>query len=157
MRILPQGPENAALMILTDMPDAGDLLTGTLLGGEPGAMLDRMLDALGRSRIECRTASITLTRPPGGMWPAMDETALRALALHHISIARPQHVLILGQLACRLLTGTDISADGSRQPKINHDGATMAVTAIHHPRIMLDRPALKRGAWAALQRLKENG
>jgi uracil-DNA glycosylase len=154
-RILPTGPENAPLMIVSDMPDPDDLTAGHLLAGPVGELFDAMLGAIGFARQEQRVSSIALTRPPGGRWDDATAAALRDIMFNHISVARPQRLLLLGQSSCRLLTGEDVPADGHGLRNINHYGATTAAVAIHHPRLLLDRQALKRGAWTALKQLRE--
>jgi DNA polymerase len=154
-RIHPTGPGAAPIMVLADMPDPDDLASGALLSGAVGELFDAMLAAIGRERGTLRLGSVALTRPPGGRWDEASAEALRHIALHHISVARPQRLLLLGQLTCRLLTGEDVAADGTGLRNINHYGVTTAVTAIHHPRLLLTRQALKRGAWTALKMLRE--
>jgi DNA polymerase len=154
-RICPIGPECAPIMVLSDMPDPADIAAGHLLSGDVGALFDAMLAAIGRTRTELRLGSIALTRPAGGRWDDEGAALLRDIALHHIKIARPAHLLLLGQMTCRLMTGKDVPADGDGLRNINHYGVTTAATAIHHPRLLLTRQALKRGAWTALKMLRE--
>jgi uracil-DNA glycosylase len=154
-RILPLGPENAPLMVLSDMPDVDDFAAGHLLAGPIGELFDAMLAAIGLQRSTLRLASVALTRPAGGRWDDGSTNALRDIALHHIALAKPQRLLLLGQQTCRLLTGDDVPADGHGLRNINHYGVTTAAVAIHHPRLLLTRQALKRGAWTALKQLRE--
>lgn len=154
-RIGPVGPVGAPIMVIADMPDAEDLATGQLLSGAVGDLFDAMLSAIGRERHALRISSVAFTRPAGGRWDDANATALRDITLHHIKIAKPQHVLLLGQMTCRLLTNQDVHADGQGLRNINHYGVTTATTAIHHPRLLLTRQALKRGAWTALKSLRE--
>lgn len=154
-RILPQGPCDAPLMVLADAPDADDLSAGHLLCGAAGRLFDAMMAAIGHSRADIRLASIAFTRPPAGRIEGPDSDQLLAIARHHIMLARPRHVLLMGQQSCTLLTGDVVPADGRGQRQINHSGANTAVSAIHHPRLLLKQPLLKRSAWTALKRLKE--
>jgi uracil-DNA glycosylase len=155
VRLCPTGPQNSALMVITDMPDLEDAATGHLFAGAVGDLFDAMLGAIGLSRSGLRIASIALTRPPGGRWDDAIASDLRDIALHHISVAAPARVLIVGQQTCRLLTGEDVPADGHGLRNINHYGVTTAAVAIHHPRLLINRQALKRGAWTALKQLRE--
>ena len=154
-RILPSGPALAPLMVLSDVPDGEDVDAGALLTGAAGRLLDAMLAAIGLSRDGVRLGSIAITRPPGGGWGGDNADALRSLALHHIRLAQPQRLLLLGQSGCQLLSGLDVPPDGTPIPPINHSGATVAAVAIHHPRLLLQRPMLKRPAWAALKCLRD--
>lgn len=155
-RIAPIGPAEAPLMIVADVPDADDLASGQLLAGPVGALFDAMLAAIGRNRDGLRIASIAATRPPGGQWDHATGQRLKSLTLHNIAISKPRAVLLLGQSTCQLLTGEDVPADGDGLRNINHYGVTTAAVAIHHPRLLLNRAALKRGAWTALKCLRES-
>ncbi len=156
-RILPRGPSDAPIMVIADVPDTDDFVAGHLLAGPAGVLFDAMLAAIKLDRKDLRIGSIALTRPAAGRWDDASAAGLLEIALRHIEIVRPKHVLLLGQLTCRLLTGEDVAADGEGLRNINHYGVTTAATAIHHPRVLLRQPALKRGAWTALKSLREPG
>jgi DNA polymerase len=141
--------------VIADVPDADDFAAGHLLAGAAGRLFDAMLAAIGLARRDIRLASIALTRPPAGRIEGADSGYLVDMARHHTAIARPQNILLLGQQSCALLTGEGVSADGVGQRQINHSGANTAASAIHHPRLLLKQPLLKRSAWTALKRLKE--
>jgi uracil-DNA glycosylase len=149
-RCLPAGPGNAALMILSDAPDLPDIATAQLFSGAAGRLLDAMLAAIGRTRADVRLASIALTRPVGGRLSGPECDRLLAIAQHHIALVRPTTLLLLGQQADQLL-------GGGSQRFVNHNGGIMAMHAIPHPRLLLDRPLLKRHAWDVLKTLKEPG
>ena len=63
-------------------------------------------------------------------------------------------MLALGDAASRALTGLGLAEARGRIRAVNHSGGTMNVVASHHPRFLLDRPAMKAGAWADLQLLQ---
>lgn len=154
-RVLPEGGEGAPMMILADGPDVADLEMGRLFSGSPGRLLDAMLAAIGLARGDIRLASIALTRAPGGRIDGAEAEALVRIARHHIHVARPQRLLIVGQQAAQLIAATDGGGnwvgDVPRQRAINHYGATIDAYAIHHPRLLIERPMLKRAAWAVLK------
>ncbi len=149
-RCLPTGPANPPIMLLADVPDADDLATGTLFSGATGRLLDAMLAAIGRNRGDVRLASIALTRPVAGRLDGAEADQLVALARHHIALVRPRCLVLLGQQASQLI-------DAKSQPVVNQDGATVVSVAMHHPRLLLERPLLKRQAWEVLKHLKEPG
>ena len=153
--VLPQGPVGAPLMILADTPDPEDFAAGNLFAGAAGRLLDAMLAAIGLSRDALRVASIAFTRPPGGRIEGPESAELLAIARHHLDIARPKQILLMGQQTCSLLTGDVVPPDGQGQRHVNQLGGMRAVTAIHHPRLLLRQPLLKRPTWTALKRLKE--
>ncbi len=149
-RCLPSGPADASLMILADVPDAEDVAAGALFSGAVGRLLDAMLGAIGRSRNDVRIASIALTRPVAGRIEGMEAAALTAIARHHVALVQPRHLLLLGQQTSQLFAAKN-------QPDVNQDGTTMVTLALHHPRLLLERPMLKRQAWDVLKTLKEPG
>ncbi|WP_150291376.1 uracil-DNA glycosylase family protein [Sphingobium estronivorans] len=149
--IVPTGPVNAPLMIVTDMPDPADIGTGRLLADRAGELFDAMLRAIGLTRQEVHLASLLLSRPPGGMVEASDLTAAAARMRTHVMLAAPQRLLLLGDRTIRAL----MSQDEHRLPIFNHDGGTMPAFATFHPRLLLGQPAAKAECWRILQSLVE--
>lgn len=153
-RLLPTGPASAPLMLLTDVPDPADIDAGALFSGKQGQLVDAMLAAIGLTRAACRIGSVALTRPVGGRIDGAAATRLSAIARHHIGLAAPQALLLLGQQSAQLVAETAIPASPD-QRDLNHNGVTTASFAIHHPRLLLERPLLKRPAWETLKRIRE--
>lgn len=153
-RISATGPAHAPLMLLADVPDSDDLKAGHLFAGAAGELLDAMLAAIGMSRDNVRIAALTATRPAGGRIDPAMTIALANLAIAHIRLAAPQRLLLLGGQTSLILTGEQV-ASSTDQYKVNHPGATLAPYAIHHPRMLLERPSLKRHAWSVLKLFRE--
>ena len=67
-RILPHGPENAAVMLLSDAPSLEDFAAGQPIGGEAWELAKRMLAAIGISAGRClqRVAVLFPLRPARG-------------------------------------------------------------------------------------------
>jgi uracil-DNA glycosylase len=156
-RVLPAGPEAAPLMIIGDVPDDTDIEQGAIFAGPVGALLDAMLAAVGHDRSALRLATIALTQPLGGRIDRVNGDALAAIMLHHIHLIRPQHVVLLGDQCCKLLTGKAVGTELESLRVINHYGVTTAASVIHHPRLLIERPVLKRSAWNVLKLLKDAG
>ena len=156
-RCMPIGPAGAPLMIIADCPDVDDLDTGQLFSGANGRLLDAMLGAIGFDRAALRVASIALTRPPAGRIDSETVVPLRRMMLHHIALAKPQRILVLGQQTNQIVCETIIAPDGHGQQDINHFGGITTAYAVHHPRLLLERPMLKRAAWVTLKRIKDHG
>jgi DNA polymerase len=152
--VLASGPIDAGVMILTDLPDREDCAQGTLLTGEPGRLFDRMLHAIGLSRDTVHLVSVCAKRPTGGRVGRSDEPRLGEVALHHLSIARPKRVLLLGDAASRVLLGTEVPRARGRLHPVSHRSGTSEAVASFHPRYLLEHPGRKREAWADLQLLK---
>ncbi|MFM6853322.1 MAG: uracil-DNA glycosylase family protein [Sphingopyxis sp.] len=155
VRVLPTGPANPGLMILSDVPDPSDMDAARLFSGPSGRLLDAMLGAIGLTRDDVRTGSIAVTRPIGGRLEGVELPALLEMARHHIRLVQPAALLILGQQSCKILAGSNIPAQAEPLRDVNHIDAKTVAFAMHHPRMLIERPLLKRPAWAVLKCLKE--
>lgn len=154
-RIAPAGSAASGLMLLADMPDNEDMGGDVLISGTAGRLLDAMLGAIGRDRESIYLAPFAPGRPATGQLGPSLENELGRVARHHIALARPRGVLLLGDATIRALTGTGLAqARGSIHP-INLDQATVPAIATFHPRFLLQQPARKADAWADLRMLME--
>ncbi len=151
MPIMPAGPENAALMIVTDMPDPQDMSAQTLFADRAGVLLDAMLHAIGLERANVYLAALFTARPPGGMVEASDMGHAVQRMKTHIALARPERLLILGDRTIRALLPPNVT--GNSLQFFNHDGGTVPVVATFHPRLLLGQPAAKAECWHVLQSL----
>lgn len=146
-----QGDPASGLMIVTDMPDRDDETAAQLLSGAAGALFDRMLAAIGRDRSSVYLASLAVKRPPAGRVTDEAGQNLEALLRHHLALAKPKRLLLLGNAASRAITGMDVTQARASLHNINHDGGTVAAVASFHPRFLLERPAAKADAWKDLR------
>src|SRR5215218_3188280 len=64
-RILPHGPENAAVLLLSDAPALEDFASGQPIGGEAWALAEKMLAAIGIPSAEAYSASLSCFHAPG--------------------------------------------------------------------------------------------
>ncbi len=152
--LMPYGPAPCPLMIIADMPDEDDFAREQLFSGASGALLDAMLAAIGFERGALRIASLAVTRPGNPASCAEELRQLAVIARHHIHLVRPQTVLLLGTITSEVMTGTPIEPEEDGLRELNHYGATTAAIAIHHPRVLLRQPKLKRMTWNAIKSLK---
>lgn len=153
-RILPAGDPASGLMILTDMPEPGDAEAGVLMSGELGALFDRMLAAIGRSRSSIWLAPLATVRSVGRI-PQDAGKRLIEIARHHIGLVAPKRLLIMGDLPNRALIGTDWQARRGSLQTVNLGVVQVPAVATFHPRLLLERPAFKAQAWKDLQLLIE--
>src|SRR4051794_33286477 len=63
-RILPHGPENAPIMLLSDAPSLEDYTSGQPIGGDAWALAQRMLAAIGLSPEQAYCASLSPIHAP---------------------------------------------------------------------------------------------
>jgi DNA polymerase len=147
------GDPAAPLMIITDLPDPSDCAAGTLLTGDAGRLFDRMLAAIGQDRQTVYLVSLCAARPITGQLPRESMDRLTELARHHVALAEPKRLLMLGATVSRAILGADQPSWRGRLQPINYQGGQSEAVATYHPRFLLDRPALKADAWKDLQLL----
>ena len=153
---LADGNPDSGLMILGEAPSAEDLRTGRPFSGPAGALLDRMLAAIGLDRTH---AYVTLLAPRLGVPGPPPVEAVAAdlpLTLEHIRLVRPRRLLLLGNIPTQALTGevTPISRMRGRFLDIRPAGAEVRALPTFNPAYLLRQPAAKRDAWHDLLLLK---
>jgi DNA polymerase len=154
-RVCPAGDPAAGLMILTDMPAAEDCNANTLLSGETGRLFDRMLAAIGRDRDSIYLASLSCLRSPDGRFTNEAATQCATLARHHIGLAAPKALLLLGDAVSKALLGIGMAQARGRWHEIaTHSGPIKAIVTLP-PSYLLNQRAAKAHAWADLQMLME--
>ncbi len=150
--IAASGPASADLMVLVDCPERDD--RDTLMAGPVGRLFDRMMAAIGRSREDIHLASVCAARPTAGRMPRETEARLGEIARHHIALAGPKRLLVMGNAASRAILGKELAeARGGLRALNLSGGKTTDVVASFHPRFLLEKPAAKAEAWKDLQML----
>ncbi|MCP3728998.1 uracil-DNA glycosylase [Sphingomonas sp. MG17] len=147
------GNPASPLMIVTDMPESGDCDAGALLTGDAGRLFDRMLAAIGHDRGSVYLVSLCIARPVTGQVPREIEEKLAELARHHVALAAPKRVLLLGQTVSRAILGADAGTGRGRLQPVNYQGGQSEAIATYHPRFLITKPAAKADAWKDLQLL----
>lgn len=153
--LLGSGTAGAPLMVVGEAPSRDDDMSGTAYSGLQGALVDRMLAAIGRARGGDEPAYLTYALPwrlpPTGDVAPQDLALIRPFLLRHIALVKPQVILLQGNLACQALLG------GGSVTRLRGTWAEVAgIPAL--PSHALDRlmgnPALKREAWEDLLAVK---
>ncbi|WP_294029867.1 uracil-DNA glycosylase family protein [Sphingopyxis sp.] len=150
-RVLPVGQAGAPLMLLTAWPELDDQRDGTLFSGAAGRLLDAMLGAIGMTRGDCYVASLAVTRPAGGRCDGTGAAGLDRLLWHHLRLARPGRLLLIGSDIVRMAAGAALPDVRGKLLDINQDGARLDAVAVAHPAMLLARPAQKAAAWDSLK------
>jgi len=151
VRVPVAAQKNPSLMILTDLPEADDSAENGWMTGPVGALLDRMLAAIGEVRESVVIAGIAHARPLTGRMPAEAQATLDDLAHRLVTLVAPQRLLLFGAEPCRALLGPDGQRGSLRT--LNHDGIACPTIATFHPRFLLERPLAKAETWRHLQLL----
>lgn len=150
--VAPTGNPAAPLMVITDLPEFEGEAPG-LLGGPAGRLFDRMLAAIGLDRESVYFAPLCAARPITGQVPREAEARLGELMRHHITLAAPRKLLLLGQTVSRSVIGAEAGLRRGRLESVNQENGQSLVVATFHPRFLLTKPAAKADAWKDLQLL----
>ncbi len=150
--VAAEGDPAAPLMIVTDLPEF-DGGTPALLDGAAGKLFDRILAAIGQSRESIYLVPLCAARPITGQVPRDLEEKLGEILRHHVALAAPKRLLLLGQATSRAVLGTDAGRNPESLTPFNYSSGQSAVVAIRHPRFLLNKPAAKADAWKDLQLL----
>jgi uracil-DNA glycosylase len=156
--VFADGQPTARVMIVGEAPGREEDVEGRPFVGKAGQLLDRMLAAIGLSRMAPDPAdAVYITnvlpwRPPANRAPEPDEIAMLLPFLErHIRLVDPQFLLLMGNTPCQALLGR------SGITKLRGqwvDVLGIPALPMVHPAYLLRQSAAKREAWADLLALK---
>ena len=146
--VFAEGDPAADLMVVGDCPD-----DDAVIGDTAGRLFDRMLAAIGLDRDRVYLTALTTKRPLGGRIAPEAMPRLAELLRHHVAIAAPKRLLLLGQAPSRALIGTDVASSPRNLHAINLESGTVDAVASLHPRFLIEKPVMKAQAWRDLQLL----
>jgi len=145
-RILPHGPAQAEIMLVSEFPAREDAGDGKPIGGAAWQLMVKMLAAISVAEGAAYSASLACFHLPAAK---LDSEALDRCAdpmRHHIALVAPKRLLLLGDAPARALTGQPLA---SARGKVHRIEGVRAV-ATFHPRFLLARPSDKAMAWRDL-------
>jgi uracil-DNA glycosylase family 4 len=151
-RILPHGPENAAIMLLTEPPTFEDAAARQPIGGESWELTQRMLAAIGLSDAEAYVGSLSCISAPGAKMSKAEAEACAEVARQHIRLVKPRRLLLFGGAPCLALLGKPLAEARGRV----HIVEGVRTVATFHPRQLLNHPSNKSLAWKDLLLLMED-
>jgi uracil-DNA glycosylase len=151
-RIMPQGPENAAIMLLTEAPTLEDFAAGQPIGGESWELAKRMLAAIKIPADEAYSASLSCFHVPGAKMSPADREGCAEIARRHIQLAKPKRLLLLGDGPAQALLGKPLPQARGHVHKVEG----VRTVATFHPRALINQPSNKSLAWKDLLLLMED-
>jgi DNA polymerase len=151
-RILPHGPENAAVMLLSDAPSLEDLGAGQPIGGPAWELAKKMLAAINISPDDAYSASLSCFNSPGVRMTKEQREACAEIARRHIGLAKPRRLLLLGDGPALALLGKPTAQARGHVHKIEG----VRAVATFHPRQLIQNNASKSYAWKDLLLLMED-
>lgn len=152
-RIVLDGMAGADVMIVTDMPEVGDHDVGSLFSGPTGRLFDAMLSAIGLDRSSVYVVSLCPGRTATGQISKAAFARLSEIARHHVALAVPKRLWLLGSTASRAILGMDDVATAGNLHDFNHATVKVPTVASFAPRFLLENSAQKAKVWADMQAL----
>lgn len=151
-RILPHGPENAAIMLLSDAPALEDFAAGQPIGGDAWILAGRMLAAIGLDADAAYSASLSCFNTPGTRMADADREACAEIARRHIRLVQPERLILFGDGPALALLGKRLVEARGHVHKVEG----VRTIATFHPRHLIKRPLDKALAWRDLLLLMED-
>lgn len=152
-RILPHGPENAEVMLLSDAPALEDYTAGQPIGGEAWVLAQKMLQAIGIRPDEAYSASLSPIHAPGSRLSQQDREDYAKIARQHIRLVAPKRLVLFGDGPSQALLGRRLVDARGHIHKLEG----VRAVATFHPRHLIKRPLDKSLAWQDLLLLMEDG
>jgi len=151
-RVLPHGPENAAVMLLSDAPTMADAAAGQPIGGDAWELATRMLAAIGFTPDQAYSASLSCFNAPGQRMSPEERKACADIAARHIALVKPERLLLLGDGPCQALLGKPLATARGHVHRVEG----VRTVATFHPRSLVNQPSNKSYAWKDLLLLMED-
>ena len=151
-RILPHGPEDAAIMLLSDGHTFEDSAAGQPIGGDAWELAKRMLASIRIPVEQAYSASLSCVHVPGAKMSPAEREACAEIARNHIKLAKPKRLLLLGDGPSQALLGKPVALARGHVHKI--EGVRSVAT--FHPRALINQPSNKSLAWKDLLLLMED-
>ncbi len=158
--VFADGNPAAPILLVGEAPEAEEDRTGTPFAGEAGALLDRMLAAIGLDRTGVYIIYVVPWRPPASRKPsAADLAVCLPFARRHIALAKPKLLVLVGETSARSLLGTSETLFKLRGRWRDYTdpalpGPIPALTT-YSPSYLLNLPAQKRDSWRDLLSIKQ--
>jgi uracil-DNA glycosylase family 4 len=155
--VFGEGNPTGDIMFVGEGPGADEDRTGRPFVGRAGALLTRIIKAMGLEREDVYIANIVKCRPPGNRDPEPDEIAGCLPNLEkQIDIIGPRVICALGRVATQTLVGDRSGISALRGRFFDYRGIKLMPT--FHPAACLRQPANKRLVWEDIKKvMKELG
>lgn len=153
-RIAPRGRQGAALMVVVEQPEETD--SEALLSGRQGALLTAMLAAMGLGEEDIYLAAALPRHVPMVDWGLIRLNGTGEVLRHHIALAAPRRLLLLGAQLPPLL-GHDPTQNPANFNEVALEGGTVAALATRDLASLLNRPRWRADFWRRWLEWSEGG
>lgn len=151
-RVDAAGDGTSGTVIVVDMPEPEDRTSGALLSGEVGTLFDRMLGAIQLGRDAVYLIPFAPVRPTTGRIGDADMASLTPLLLHHLALAAPKRLLLLGDAPTKAILRRPAIQARDAVHMIEIGGVSVPTVVSIHPRVVHLNRDYRALAWADLQR-----
>jgi uracil-DNA glycosylase family 4 len=163
--VFSDGNPDSLVMFIGEAPGVEEDRQGKPFVGASGQLLDRMLAAIGLSRVGhgaegAYISNVLFWRPPGNRSPTTAEiAACLPFIQRHIELVKPRILVYLGGTAAKTMLDTPQGIMRLRGKWVDHTtpGLEAPIPAMptFHPAYLLRTPAQKREAWADFLSIKK--
>ena len=143
-RVPPHGQAGAKLLVLVPMPEEQD--TEVLLSGPQGRLIAAMAQAMGIAADQLAIASALPRHTLLPDWAALARDGMGEVLRHHLSLAAPERVLVLGTDILPLL-GHDPAQSSSAVQQLDIRGGTLPLLAGYAPAHLLEHSRMRARLW----------
>ncbi len=148
------GEVKADLMFIGEAPGEQEDRQGLPFVGPAGALLNKIIGAIGLTREEVYIANTVKCRPPGNRNPRPDEVvACHGFLEKQIELVAPKVIVALGKVAAQTLLGNDFALGRMRNQWYQLHGVDLIVT--YHPAALLRNSRYKRPTWEDMQKVRD--
>jgi DNA polymerase len=150
--VFGEGSASPVVMFVGEAPGAEEDRRGRPFVGRAGALLDKIIGAMGLTREDVFIGNVLKCRPPGNRDPQPAETAACLPFLKkQIALLRPRMIVALGAHAARALGAPSASIQKSRGKVFDFEG--VAVMPTFHPAYLLRNAGEKRKVWEDMKKV----
>jgi uracil-DNA glycosylase family 4 len=150
--VFGEGDPTSDVMFVGEGPGADEDRTGRPFVGRAGALLTKIIQAMGLERGNVYIANVVKCRPPGNRDPEPDEIAECLPYLEkQIDIIKPRVICALGRVATQTLVGERGGITSLRGRFFEYRGIKLMPT--FHPAACLRQPSDKRLVWEDIKKV----
>ncbi len=147
------GNPSSTVLFVGEAPGADEDKSGLPFVGRSGALLDRLIFALGLERQDVYITNTVKCRPPGNRNPEETEMAACSAVLdRQIELIKPSVIVSLGKPAAHRLLGTVKSMGALRGRWTRYRG--IPLMPLYHPAYLLRTPLGKRETWTDIKAIR---
>lgn len=144
--VVGDGPRDARLMIVTDVPRRHEDVFGHALAGSQRNVVDQALLRAGIDPAGVRRTSVVRCRTPGDRPPSIEEVSTCAGHLSgELGLVEPEVVVALGELATSVLLGRNVPFDRVVGYRLDVRGGITLIPTYHPSEVVRGVPAAAKG------------